>query len=538
MSGKRKLLTARKTTITGGTLSSTKEQSMKQQASGPFMKMTVALTALCMMLGFSSWAFGYAPQAQAAPKGLEGTWQGVLGGGDTKLRLVLTISKSSDGLYRGMLDSLDQGATIPIDKISLDGDAVRLEVNSVGGVYEGSLNKERSEIQGKWTQGGIKQDLNFQVGASSPVEASAAGKAPPKPTQKPLGAPVDVEVPKLPTAFQADGKTHLVYELHVTNFGAADCSITQIDVLRADDKKSLGHFEGVELAGMLNRPGVTGAVGMDKLRLGPGLRAVVYLWVTFDKAADVPSALEHRVTVKVGDYPDSFAVDSARISGRRDLPVIGPPLRGGEWLAANGPSNSSGHRRALIPIGGRAQIAQRFAIDWVQLRPDGQTFTGDQLDNKNYRAYGSEVLAVADGVASEVVDGIPQNVPGEKSRAVPITLETVGGNHVILDLGQGRYAFYAHLQPGSVRIKTGDKVRRGQVLGLVGNSGNSTEPHLHFHLSDASSPLGSEGIPYALESYQRQGKGTGWKPSSANSAPEKRLMEIPLENEIVSFDQH
>src|SRR4029077_4037698 len=110
-----------------------------------------------------------------------------------------------------------------------------------------------------------------------------------------------------------------------------------------------------------------------------------------------------------------------------------PPLRGGEWLAANGPSNSSGHRRALIPIGGRAQIAQRFAIDWVQLRPDGQTFTGDQLDNKNYRAYGSEVLAVADGVASEVVDGIPQNVPGEKSRAVPITLETVGGNHVILD---------------------------------------------------------------------------------------------------------
>jgi len=513
---------------------------MKQKAGGPLVKvmaMAAALAGLCMMLGFSCRASSYTAETQAAPKGLEGTWQGVLGDGDTKLRLVLTISKSSDGQYRGMLDSIDQGATIPIDKISVDGDSVRLDVNSVGGFYEGSLNKERSEIHGKWTQGGTKQDLNFQVAPSGPAEAGAAAKAPPKPGQKPLGAPVDIEVPKPPLAFQADGKTHLVYELHVSNFGTADCSMTQIDVLRADDKKSLGHFEGVDLAGMLYRPGVTGSVGMDKLRLGPGLRAVVYLWVTLDKAADVPGALEHRVTVKVGDYPDSFAVDSARTSVRRDVPVIGPPLRGGEWLAANGPSNSSGHRRALIPIGGRAQIAQRFAIDWVQLRPDGQTFTGDQLDNKNYRAYGSEVLAVADGVASEVVDGIPQNVPGEKSRAVPITLETVGGNHVILDLGQGRFAFYAHLQTGSARVKTGDKVRRGQVLGLVGNSGNSTEPHLHFHLSDANSPLGSEGIPYAIESYERQGKGPGWKPSSANSPPEKRRMEMPLENEIVSFDQ-
>jgi len=510
---------------------------MKQLASGPFMKRIMAAVAvLCMMLAFSCSVIGFASQNQAAPKGLEGTWQGVLGDGATKLRLVLTISKSSDGQYRGMIDSIDQGATIPIDKISADGDSVRLEVGSVGGVYEGSFTKERSEIHGKWTQGGTKQDLNFQVATSSPAEQSAASKAPLKPVQKPLGAPVDLEVPKPPTAIQADGKTHLAYELHITNFGTADCSVIQIVVLRADDKKLLGHFEGVELAGMLYRPGVAGAVGMDKLRLGPGLRAVVYLWATLDKASDVPSALEHRVTVKVGDYPEPFAVQSARTSVRSDLVVIGPPLHGGEWLAANGPSNSSGHRRALIPIGGRAQIAQRFAIDWVRLQSDGQTFTGDRLDNKNYRAYGSEVLAVADGVASEVVDGIPQNIPGEHSRAVPITLETVAGNHVILDLGQGRYAFYAHLQTGSARVKTGDRVRRGQVLGLVGNSGNSTEPHLHFHLSDANSPLGSEGIPYAIESYERQGKGPDWKPSSANSTPEKRLVEMPLENEIVRFD--
>jgi murein DD-endopeptidase MepM/ murein hydrolase activator NlpD len=143
-------------------------------------------------------------------------------------------------------------------------------------------------------------------------------------------------------------------------------------------------------------------------------------------------------------------------------------------------------------------------------------------------------LAVADGTVVATKDGIPENVPGPTSRAVPITLETVGGNHIILDLGNGRFAFYAHLQPGSLRVKNGDKVRRGQVLGLVGNSGNSTEPHLHFHISDANSPLASEGLPYAFSSFEVQGSGWGWKPTAA-STTEKRQDEMPLELEVIRF---
>jgi murein DD-endopeptidase MepM/ murein hydrolase activator NlpD len=226
--------------------------------------------------------------------------------------------------------------------------------------------------------------------------------------------------------------------------------------------------------------------------------------------------------------------EGAEISVSREPPlVISPPLRGSEWLAANGPGNVSGHRRALIPLGGKTHIAQRFAIDWVQLREDGKTWTGDQLKNENYRCHGADALAVADAVVVGVKDGIPENIPGATSRAVPITLETVGGNYVILDLGRGRYAFYAHLRPGSLRVKTGDKVRRGQVLGLVGNSGNSTEPHLHFHVSNANSPLASEGLPYAFESFEQQGRGFGWKPSGA--APVKHVMEMPLQNAVVRF---
>src|SRR5205085_8384853 len=236
----------------------------------------------------------------------------------------------------------------------------------------------------------------------------------------------------------------------------------------------------------------------EKRKLGGGLRAVVFLWLTFDSPAAVPAMLRHRLITKMNVTSEGKTSEAeikgegAEVKVRSAPPLISPPLRGDGWLAANGPSNTSGHRRAMIPTSGAAHIAQRFAIDWVQLRETGQTFTGDRLKNENYRCYGAEALAVADGTVVAIKDGIPQNVPGATSRAVPITLETVGGNHVILDIGQGYYAFYAHLQPGSLRVKVGDKVKRGQVVGLVGNSGNSTEPHLHFHISNANSPLGSE----------------------------------------------
>jgi murein DD-endopeptidase MepM/ murein hydrolase activator NlpD len=214
--------------------------------------------------------------------------------------------------------------------------------------------------------------------------------------------------------------------------------------------------------------------------------------------------------------------------------LIGPPLRGGVWLAANGPANESGHRRALIPVNGTPSIAQRFAIDYVRVGTDNKTFTGEQLKNASYHAQGSDAIAVANGTVVAVKDSIPENVPGVTSRAVPITLETVGGNHVIIDIGGGRYAFYAHLQPGSLKVKVGDKVTRGQVVGLVGNSGNSTEPHLHFHISDGNSPLGSEGVPYRHD-FELVGRCRTFNLGCQRSEPVARKGEVPLANVLVKF---
>jgi len=380
--------------------------------------------------------------------------------------------------------------------------------------------------------------LLMLAGGATPASAQA---------RAPIDLPLDLEVPIAPTPVKADGKIHLVYELHLTNFSPNELTLARVEVL-GRDATPIAQYEGTELNTRLARPGLP-PTNQEKQRLGGGMRAVVYLWLTVDAPSAVPAVLRHRVTVTLHAPAGSGGSDAAgksepievkgegaEIKVRSEAPLlISPPLRGGEWLAANGPANASGHRRALIPVGGRAHIAQRFAIDWVQLRADGQTWTGDRLKNENYRCYGADALAVADGVVVAVKDGIPQNIPGATSRAVPITLETVAGNHVILDLGQGRYAFYAHLQPGSLRVKVGDQVRRGQVLGLVGNSGNSTEPHLHFHLSDANSPLGSEGLPYVFESFERQGQGWGWKAAGKDAAVEQRLREIPLQNAVVRF---
>ena len=115
-----------------------------------------------------------------------------------------------------------------------------------------------------------------------------------------------------------------------------------------------------------------------------------------------------------------------------------------------------------------------------------------------------------------------------------MTLETIGGNHVILDLGNRHFAFYAHLKPGSITVAVGDRVRQGQVVGLVGNSGNSAEPHLHFHVSNGPLPLGAEGTPFVFDRFTLTGRRTGFGLQPVDH--EVRKLETPLANVVVGFD--
>ena len=184
----------------------------------------------------------------------------------------------------------------------------------------------------------------------------------------------------------------------------------------------------------------------------------------------------------------------------------------------------------MISVNGRAPTAQRFARDWSS--------GSREMDTR-----GQEVLAVADGVVVEVKDGIPENEGRPTTAlAVPITLETLLGNHVLLDIGDERFAVYAHLQPG-LSVGVGDRVKTGDLLGLVGNSGNSMGNHLHFQIVDRPSPLGGEGVPYVIDSFEVIGERFGRRDAESNAYrmeeeswdPELREREMPMEGAIVRF---
>lgn len=362
--------------------------------------------------------------------------------------------------------------------------------------------------------------------------------AQPRTVRAQLASPLEVHIPKAPTRATVDGAGILAYELHLTNFTPQPLTIRRVEVL---DPAAAGRvvlaLEDTALANAMVRPGVSPPpAAVDRPRVTGGLRAVLFMWVPVD-ARTPPARLRHRITLVrgSGDSSSTVVVEGSAIPVGTEVATLAPPLRGGPWLAANGPDPVAGHRRALIPIDGTPAIAQRFAIDYVRVDSSGRTFSGDRLKNESYYAQGMEALAVADGRVVATKDSIPENIPGANSRAVPITLETVGGNHVIVDIGNGRYAFYAHLQPGSLRVKVGDRVRQGQVLGLVGNSGNSTEPHLHFHLSDSPSPLGSEGIPYVHDRLEVVGRCRANFMACAPVPTEVRRGEMPSSKMAVRY---
>jgi murein DD-endopeptidase MepM/ murein hydrolase activator NlpD len=123
---------------------------------------------------------------------------------------------------------------------------------------------------------------------------------------------------------------------------------------------------------------------------------------------------------------------------------------------------------------------QRFALDLLGVGEDGKTKRGDGTRNEDYYAFGREVLAPADGTVIEVIEGVRENVPGSMNPYSAV------GNCVIIQHREKEVSVLAHFKRGSIVVKMGDQVKRGQLLGLCGNSGNSSEPHVHYHLQNSA----------------------------------------------------
>jgi hypothetical protein len=146
-----------------------------------------------------------------------------------------------------------------------------------------------------------------------------------------------------------------------------------------------------------------------------------------------------------------------------------------------------------------ATVDQRFAYDILILK-DGSSFAGDPRRNESYHCFGRRVLAPGAGVVVATANDVEDNVPGKMNPRQAM------GNHVILDHENGEFSFLAHFKHGSVAVAKGDRVQAGGFLGLAGNSGNSSEAHLHYHLQTTPEFLKGEGLPAQFQGYLADGK--------------------------------
>ncbi len=168
------------------------------------------------------------------------------------------------------------------------------------------------------------------------------------------------------------------------------------------------------------------------------------------------------------------------------------PFRG-EWYVLWGGDNEKVNQHVAVK-------GQRRAADIVIKGSDGRSYQANGRRNEDYYDYGKEIVAAAPGTVVTAIDGVPDNVPSSMNPFCAV------GNCLIINQGQSEYAVYAHLQPGSQRVHRGDNIQQGQILGLCGNSGNSSEPHLHFHLQDSDILQDGAGItPYFTNVKCRRG---------------------------------
>jgi murein DD-endopeptidase MepM/ murein hydrolase activator NlpD len=363
-----------------------------------------------------------------------------------------------------------------------------------------------------------------------------------------LDLPVNIEAPLQPLPVKgSDGKWYLVYHLFLTNWSFSDLTLKSVEVSHGEQAKTLTRYADEELSDSYRFRALIPTPPKSEMpnkmyprQLASGRTGVLFFWLTVDAPNAIPLTLKHRLTFEANplikllrdsssDKNGDMVLDNFKVAVGKDKPVVlGAPLRGGPWRCSNGPAYNSVHQYLGIREG-KVSNAQRFAIDFNKVDAEGNILPNpfpNKISNKMFYGYGNEVLAVADGVVAFVKDGIPENVPqasGEIKPAVPITRETVSGNWISIDLGRNRYAFFAHLQPGSIRVKVGDRVRKGQVIGLLGNSGNAVSPHLHFHIGDANSLNGSEGLPFVFDSFDVDGQ------------TERHILEMPLNNNVVRF---
>jgi Peptidase family M23 len=342
-----------------------------------------------------------------------------------------------------------------------------------------------------------------------------------------------------------DGREHLVYELVIANdstFPPRPVTVRQV-IVEAEGK-TVQTLAGKKLNELMAPFGKV-TEKTPRTTIAAGGTAKLLMDVSYPAGARLPRALDHELVVSPGpkgSIESNRFLTAPTTVGTHPAMVVAPPLRGPGWVVINGCCDEyTAHRSGLFSIDGTLHAGERYAIDFIQMTPQGRITDGPNDVLTNYPYYGDEVLSATAGKVVVVRDRLPDG-PIDFELA-PREAADAGGNEVVVAVKPGVYAYYAHLIPGSAAVKVGQQVKAGQMLGRLGNTGNSNAPHLHFQLMDGPTPLGSEGIPYTFSAFTAEGRLQNFLPffilgkqAKVDAAPRgPKQAQLPLNLQVVDF---
>jgi hypothetical protein len=347
------------------------------------------------------------------------------------------------------------------------------------------------------------------------VSASALGAVPASAARTDASAASQVTALQVTTTgapqrvHGTDGREHVEFNLVITNSFTAEVTLTSLTVRGGGDE--LLTLSGDALAEFTHPIGT----GPPTTSIPSSSTVATLVDVVLPRSAGrtAPKRVSSRIayTFPPGSPLEAIIGDKVvrgpalRVDRRAPI-EIAPPLRGAGWASGNGCCNdpTANHRSSILSVDGNYVGIETFAVDYIRI-VDDRFYAGDGTQNTDWFGYGVPIRSVADGKVVSAVDGRPEVPPFIVDNPTVTSPSDFCGNGVVVKIARGQFAHYCHMQPGSVRAEVGDRVRTGAKLGLFGNSGNTSGPHLHFGIQDGPDALTSTSLPFEIDRFRLEG---------------------------------
>ncbi|MCK9426716.1 MAG: M23 family metallopeptidase [Ignavibacteriaceae bacterium] len=309
-------------------------------------------------------------------------------------------------------------------------------------------------------------------------------------------APIEVK--------STDGKVNLMYSIETSNFEKEGYILKDFQVLNSSNGNMLCTINDTNKYLVILKP-YTGAIPQNLFYypLSNAHSTYCFLVGLALDPAQVPQKIKHKLVLLKGNEEKTIEGAETSVSKMEPL-VFAAPLKGERFMSANATTLLNNHHPKLsVLYKGITTIPERYCIDWNKVDATGNASHGDESICENWYVFGQDVYSVATGEVVSVTDGMPDQSPvGTKSN--DLTMFNGTGNSVTLAVAGG-YFTYGHMIKNSIMVKTGQVVTEGQLIGKVGNSGNSDAPHLHIGFHTDFPYYISEGLPYYIDSFEKIG---------------------------------